>query len=133
MLEDFVNETLQGYLQCVESSDANEALRYMIVRSMHLKGYRCRPANHGFMNRTLHYYRDGRSLFAFSVTKSGIRFYFQRPDETHPELTLAYLKASFPDANQLKGGDLNAKIENSKDASAIMDIAFGTSEGKRVA
>ena len=57
-------------------------------------------------------------------TISGIRI--QRPDLTHPDLTVGDLKRQFSRANQLKGGDLNARVRTKEDAARVMNIAFGS-------
>jgi hypothetical protein len=120
-----------AYRDVIAAEDVRRAFDYMLERTKSLEGFECRPRNHGYMSRTLHYMVKGKPRFSFFVSPRRITFYFQRPGITNPALTIEELKRDFPHANALKGGDLNVAIENVQHAQRAMDLAFGARDDSK--
>lgn len=108
----------------IATDGVRSAFQYLVEASHHLDEYEARPAPHGMIKRNYHYFKDGRSPFAFIVNKHWLLFYLRMPDRTHPRLSIADLKRKFSDV-ELKSGQITFKIRSVADAESAMRVVFG--------
>jgi 5-methylcytosine-specific restriction endonuclease McrA len=113
------------FMEYIHSPDVRKAFEYLVAKASELTDYRCAPHPHGYIRRNYWYQSNGVGLFAFTVTKNHLLFYFRNPQRTHPDLDLNAVTADFPDAKQTNNGEFKMHIRTLDDAKRIMKLAFG--------
>lgn len=88
------------FMEYIHLSDVREAFEYLVKMTRELADYRCAPRPHGYIKRNLWYYKNEDGLFAFTVNRKHLLFYFRSPLRAHPGLNLDALRLEFPDAEE---------------------------------
>ena len=112
------------YETYIGSEAVRQAFRHLVAAAATLEQYKCVPNPHGFITRNYWYRRDGVGLFAFTVNKSHLLFYFRKPLRTHPGLTVESLRSSFSKVTKQRSGEIAVYIRSLEDAKRVMAVAF---------
>ena len=114
----------EEFMEYIQSPDVRTAFAYLIEMTSELPDYHCAPSPHGFIKRNIWYRKNQAGLFAFTVARRHLLFYFRNPRFTHPELDLYTLKTEFPAAEEKSNGEFKMHIRTLDDAKRIMKVAF---------
>jgi hypothetical protein len=114
----------EEFMDYIQSPDVCTAFEYLIEMTRELPDYHCAPNPHGYIKRNLWYRKNQAGLFAFTVARKHLLFYFRNPRFTHPGLNLDALKIEFSDAEEKNNGEFKMHVRTLDDAKRVMKVAF---------
>lgn len=123
MLKPGIDEKLLvEYRNVVAEDSAKSAFDVLLEWARSSKSLECFPKKQGYI-RSFRYFRDTAWEFAFIPNAKWVLFYFRSPVLKRSKFTRGELLSRFPDAKELKGGDVSLRIHDPDRARAVVEYA----------
>lgn len=110
------------YRDVVADDSAKRAFDVLLEWARSSRRLECFPKKQGYI-RSFRYFRGAAWEFAFIPNAQWVLFYFRKPALKHGKITTNEILRRFPDAKELKGGDISLRISDTERAREVVDYA----------
>lgn len=116
----------EDHFRQIVAEGAKAAFSYLISLAARQPEYELIPIRHGAIQWAIHWRRrlDERDPFGVIVNQRSLRFYFRRPHEMQPPLTIDAVEGRFPDTYRQKNGAISVRLNIEEDAKLAARLAF---------
>jgi len=113
---------ISEYRDAVEDDGAKRAFDVFIEWARSSRVLECFPKQQGYL-RSFRYFRGSAWEFAFIPNSKWVLFYFRRPAMKSGHFRASEILRWFPEAKELKGGDVSLRIRDPEMAREVVNYA----------